>query len=174
MAEVALSQLDDRILSMADSHSAVEISKKLGGVISPTRVASRTKELLETRDWLTEAQQDSLVIMKMRKVLLHLEGQLLDLDNAKVQLQFLKAIGDRLDKRRAATEVDLNTYHVNVGREMARVYDIALSYMKGALRGDVDPELWDETAREALEHARAELAKSAVDEDGKPVKSLAA
>lgn len=163
------------MLAMADSHSAEEISRELGGVITPTRVAARIKELLESRDWLTEAQQDTLVVMKMRKALTKLErnseGYLTE-DSAKVQLSFLKAIGERLDKRRAATEIDLNTYHVNVGREMARVYDLALAYMKGALRSAIDPEVWDETSRDALQHARVELAKRAVDSEGHLVKSL--
>lgn len=169
-----ISRLDDKMLAMADSRSPKEISDALGGVISPTRVASRIKELLESRDWLTEAQQDQMVSLKMRDLLAKLEGEFFNLDNAKVQLMALKAIGDRLDKRRAATQVDLNTYHVNVGREMARVYDIAMSYMKGALREDIDPQRWEEAKQEAMIHARSELAKSAVDSEGNAVTSLAA
>lgn len=173
MEAIPVSKLDDRMLSMADSRSPEEISKALGGVIRPERVAQRITELLDTRDWLSEARQDTLVVMKMRKVLTKLEGQFMTDDVAKIQLAYLKAIGDRLDKRRAATEVDLNTYHVNVGREMARVYDLALAYMKGALRAEIDAELWDTTSKEALEHARTELAKHAVDGEGNAVKSLA-
>lgn len=169
-----ISRLDDKMLSMADSRSPKEISQALGGVITPSRVAARIKELLESRDWLTEAQQDQMVSLKMRELLGKLEEQFFTEDNAKVQLAYLKAIGERIDKRRAATQVDLNTYHVNVGREMARVYDIALSYMKGALREAVDPAAWDEAATEAMIHARSELAKRAVDSDGNAVSELAA
>lgn len=172
-----ISRLDDKMLSMADSRSPKEISQALGGVITPTRVAARIKELLETRDWLTETQQDQMVSMKMKKLLARLEENSQNFitdDAAKVQLAALKAIGERLDKRRAATQVDLNTYHVNVGREMARVYDIALSYMKGALRDAIDPAAWDEAATEAMIHARGELAKRAVDSDGNAVTELAA
>lgn len=172
-AESDLSGIDDKVLSLADRLSPEEISREIGGVLSPAGVRVRLKHLLGARDWLEAVEQEQLILRRMNKVIDELEGQTRhNLDAAKVLLQYLKASADRLDKRAAAREIDLNTYHVNVGREMARVYDIALGYIKGALREEIDPLLWDEVAREALTHARAELAKKAVDGDGKAVEAL--
>lgn len=156
MTALEISRLDDKMLSMADSRSPKEISQALGGVITPTRVAARIKELLESRDWLTEAQQDQMVSMKMRKVLARLEENSQNFitdDNAKVQLAYLKAIGDRLDKRRAATEVDLERYSQNVGRQLGRVVDETLTYMRGALREQINPDEWDDLVQEAMQIA---------------------
>lgn len=159
-----LSKIDQTILRYCDSESAEEISRRLGGTISPERVAEQKEKLLTSKKWLTAAQEEDLVLYRLRNILAQLEGQYLDLDNAMVQLRFLKEIGSRLDARRAATQIDLETYDLNVAREMSRAYDIALGYMKGALRGEIDPELWDDLAKEALAHAGREVTKKAIEE----------
>jgi hypothetical protein len=151
--------LDDQILQLADSHSPEEISEKMNGVLSPEVVASRLQMLLKSKNWLTAAQEDALITLKLKRVLVELEGKFLDIDNAKMRLSFLKEIGSRLDKRSAASETDLTKLYDNQGAIMGRVYDSALSYMKGALRESVNAELWDELAREALMNAQVELAK---------------
>jgi hypothetical protein len=156
-ADLTLSLLDEKILLLADHMSPEEISRELGGVISPARVRLRKDELVKSHTWLERADEDFIVTWKLRRVLAKLEGQHFDLDNAKVQLSFLKAIGDRLDKRKAASEAELNALYGNQARIMGRAIDMALSYMKGALRGAVDPELWDEALKEGLYHAQAEL-----------------
>lgn len=161
-----LSRIDREILRYADSKSPQEISDAFGGAITPERVAERAHALLKSKKWLTSAQEEELVLYKLRNVVTQLErlDATIDLDAAKVQLGFLKEIGNRLDKRRAATQVDLETYDLNVAREMTRAYDIALSYMKGALRGEIDPEVWDQLAADALAHAGREVMKKAIEE----------
>lgn len=159
MAALEISRLDDKMLAMADSRSPKEISQALGGVITPTRVAARIKELLETRDWLTDAQQDQMVSLKMRKLLGKVEDQFFTEDNAKVQLATLKAIGERLDKRRAATAVDLNTLYSNQAQIMLRAIDIATGYLRGAFREQIEQEEWDAAIREGMSLAAAELEK---------------
>ncbi|MEF9944106.1 MAG: hypothetical protein RR758_07985, partial [Burkholderiaceae bacterium] len=156
MADIHLSEIDKTILRYCEIESPEEISARLGGVITPERVAAQKEKLLTSKKWVDSAQKEELVLHRLGVILAQLESQYLDLDNAMVQLRFLKEIGNRLDKRRAATQVDLETYDMNVAREMTRAYDIALGYMKGALRGEVDPETWDELSREALAHAGRE------------------
>lgn len=162
--DVVLSKIDQTILRYCDSESFEEISHRLGGVITPERVAAQKTKLLATRGLVDAAEQEELVLYRLRRILAQFEQQTLDNDNAMVQLRYLKEIGNRLDKRREATQVDLETYDLNVAREMVRVYDIALGYMKGALRGEVDPDAWDELAREALAHAGREVTQKAVTE----------
>ncbi|MDF2506234.1 MAG: hypothetical protein K0Q52_93, partial [Microbacterium sp.] len=56
-----------------------------------------------------------------------------------------------------------NTYNQNVGAVLGRVVDMSLSYMKGALRDQVDPEKWDELTQEALVLAWNEIEKKQVE-----------
>ena len=152
-------KIDDKILQLADSHSPEEISHALNGVVSPAKVAAHTQTLLKSKDWLTDVQEDALISYKMKKVLIGLEGQFMDLDHALARLKVLKEIGNRLDKRKAATDTDLNKLYANQGRIMGQVVDIALGYVKGALRDKVDPDLWDDIVKEAMYSAQAEIAK---------------
>lgn len=164
--ELATSDLDVQILKLADHSTPEQIAATLGGVLTPARVRLRLSEMLESNNWPSDAQREQLTLWKMNRLLSRIENMIgadFDLNNLKLQLATLKEIGNRLDKRRAATEVDLNTYHRNVAMEMVRVYDIALAYIKGALREQVDPAKWDEAARDALLHAREEVMKKAIE-----------
>jgi hypothetical protein len=156
--------IDAVILRMCASHSPEEISRHLGGTVSPARVAAQVQTLLKSKTWLSQAQEEQQLMWELRDVLNKMRSKFEDLDNLKAQLGVLKVIGSRFDSRSRANEEDLNSYSTNVGREMARGYDIALSYMKGALREHIDPEVWDEAAREGLYHAQAEILKKAVED----------
>lgn len=151
--------LDVKILALADSHSPEEISERLGGIVRPKTVASRVAHLLKTKNWLTAAQQDQLYTLRMSAILEELEQRYMDKDMAKLRLNVLKELSARLDKRAAATQVDLNALYGNQGRIMLQAFDVALSYMKGALRDEVDADRWDELRVEAIAHAKSELDK---------------
>lgn len=156
---MVLRNVDETIIRYADSHSPEEISKILGGGISPARIASHTAALLKSKNWLSRAQEEQLILLKMRLTLNELEDQYLDKDNARLRLQYLKEIAERLDKRSEATEEQLNKLYGNQGRIMARAYDIALGYIAGAFREEIDPKVWADVTRDALLHAQTELAK---------------
>lgn len=156
--------VDDIILRYADSHSPEEIAQKLGGIVTPAAVAARGKVLLKSTNWLESVEQEQLTLLKLRRLLSRLEEKHLDLDNAKIQHGLLKTIAERLEKRSQRNTQDLNVLYANQGRIMAQAFDIALSYMKSALRDSIDAGEWDELQREALEHARAELEKYEVKE----------
>ena len=151
------SPVDDAILRWADSLSPEEISASVGGIVSAKAIAARTQTLLKAKDWLTDAQEDQLVTLRMKEMVANITSS--DYKYLDVKLRALIALGDRIDSRRKATDVDLNTLYGNQALIMARVYDIALSYMRGALREKIDPEVWDATAEEALLVAKGELAK---------------
>lgn len=149
--------LDQRLLANAANMSPDELSRLIGGVMSPVQVAAHVKKLLAARDWLTEAELDNLITYKLQSALTRLESQFEDADNMRNQLGFLKEIGNRLDKRRQATQFDLNALYGNTGRLMAQLFDMVLAYMRGALRDDIDIDRWDELADEAMQHARTEI-----------------
>lgn len=149
--------VDDAILRYCDSRSAEDISELIGGQLTPTEVAERAKELLKSPDWLTEADLQRLVDLKLRRILSELEVQFLSLDNAKVQLALLKEIGARLDRRMAARDDELDKWSGNMGRLLLRSVDLALGYMRGALRDEVDAGRWDELLKEGLAFAKVEI-----------------
>lgn len=164
LAKAPANAIDQRLLQNAASMSPEELSRSIEGLMTPVQVAAYVKRLLADKDWLTEAEQDNLITLKLQNILVKLEGKFQDNENLDLQLKFLKEIGNRLDKRRAATQVDLTTYHANVGREMGRIFDMALSHMKGALSHVVDPDEWDAASEAALQHAQTEAMKKAIGE----------
>mgnify|MGYP003135693562 CR=1 FL=1 len=153
--DIAKSKTDERMLLLADSHSPEEISRDLGGLVSPARVASHVKGLLKNRDWLEEAEQDQIVTWKMRRLLRKLEEQYTDLNNVKVQLQLLKAIGERLDRRAALTEEQKSQLYANQAQIMFDAIRLAFSNALDELQARV-PELTEEDARAALDRALPE------------------
>jgi transcription initiation factor IIE alpha subunit len=121
MAALAQNELDEKILLKADHMSPEEISRALGGVISPAKVAVRIKELIKSRNWLTDYEEEQVVLWKMKRIVGKLEEAThnhLDLDSAKVLINALKAIAERLDKRRAATQEELTSLHANQAQIM--------------------------------------------------------
>lgn len=169
MGEVVRSanRVDDKILAMAGTHSPEEISLALGGVVSPAKIAAHTQSLLRSKNWLTAAQEDRLITIRLNNMLLDLEERYrtIDLDSAKVRLSILKEIGARLDKRAAATTEDLNKLYGNQGRIMAQAFDLAMSYIKGALSESIDPERWEEVKGEGLRHAQLELTRHQAEDE---------
>ncbi|MFT4260352.1 hypothetical protein [Microbacterium sp.] len=159
--EVANGRVDQTILRYCDSESAEEISLRLGGVVSPERVAARKEVLLTTKNWVTAAQQEELILYRLRVLLAKIEErfQADDLDSAMVQLRLLKEIGNRFDKRREATQLDLEKLYGNQAAMMLRAFDIATSYLRGAFREQIDQETWDEAILEGMRRAEAELEK---------------
>lgn len=147
------SNIDDTILKYADSMSPDEISMSLGGVISPAAVAARTQSLLKAKDWLTEAQEDQLVTLRMKELVYGITSN--DYKYLDVKLRALIALGDRLDKRKKATEVDLNTLYGNQAVIMGQAIELALQKALKVLR-EAHPELQEAEVREALKLALPE------------------
>lgn len=150
--------VDDIILRYSGSHSPEEIAYMIeGGLISPERIASRTQELLKSKNWLTLAQQQQRLFLMLSSLLAKLQERYLDIDTAKVILATVKELFKQTESLGKATEDDLNKLYGNQGLIMARVVDGALSYMRGAFRDEIDPAKWDEVMVEALAHARDEI-----------------
>lgn len=157
--EIELSHVEQTILRYADSESPESISARLGGVIEPSRVAALGKRLLAGANWLTQSEQEDLVIRRMRKIVAKMEGAYQDLDTQKAQIQALGEIAKRLDKRREATAVDLEKLYGNQAQIMLRAVDLATGYLRGAFREKIDQENWDAAIREGMALAAAELEK---------------
>lgn len=129
-------KVDETILRYADSRSAEDISAMLGGLISPVQVATRRKFLLTSRNPLDQAEEEQLALYKLRDLLAQMEEKYLDFDNAKIQLSMLKVLFDRIDKRKAANEMQLNQLYSNQAQIMFDAIRLAFAAMMEHLSVD--------------------------------------
>lgn len=155
---------DDVLLELSVSGlSPQQISERLRGAISAERVRVRIAAILESPDWLTDAQQERAMLRLVHVNLLELRESIADsdkgdfLDNMKVQLAYIDRIFERYNRRAAATEEDLNTYNQNVGRHLGMVVDGVLAFLRGALRDQLTPDQWETLIAEAMDYARGQI-----------------
>lgn len=145
--------IDDLLIELAASgKSREEISRRIGGVLSPERVDQRVNEILKAPDWLTRAQQEVALIRLLQVNIVDLQASP-SLDSMKLVLAYIREVFAQMQKHGQATERDLNTWNENTGRELGRIVDKALSYMQGALREKVDPDMWEQVKLEAMQAA---------------------
>jgi len=144
--------IDHKLLANAASMSPEELSALVGGAIRPDRVAAHVKKLLKARNWLDEAELDSLVTYKLQRILSEMEGRYMDVENATIQLKLLKEVGARLDRRKIATEVDLGVLYGNQARLMAQALTMAMERALSELQKKV-PTLAQQDVRAALTEA---------------------
>lgn len=149
---------DQLIMGAARDMSPEDISREIGGILSPARVMVRTRELLKAPGWLEMAQREQALLIVLRNRVFELQ-KARDLDSIKVQAGIIKDLLGQLDKQYSRTEADLTTYSANTGRQLGHVVDLVLTYMRGAMRDEIDLEKWDASIEEALVIAQSEIAK---------------
>lgn len=153
-----LSEIDQVIIRYGDTLSPAQIAFKLGGVLTPEQVLSRLHKLTETPDWLSAAQEDQLITLKMRVLVTELGDLPLTARNAEVILRGLEAIGARLDKRAAATEADLSKLYAFQGTVLLEMTQAALTFMRNLLltpgAAALTEESWDDHLMGALRDAQ--------------------
>lgn len=155
-----LSEIDQALIRYADNMSPQAISFKIEGALSPEQVMSRIAQLTNTADWLTAAQQDQIVTLKMRQIIVELEEMPRNTRNAEVIINALDRLGNRLDKRRETIEEDLSTLYAFQGRAMLDSIEKALAYIRSALSLDEKSQAeWDGALETAMHFAQMELAK---------------
>lgn len=158
--------LDRKILQFAAAgNSPEEISRKIGNVLPPTKVALRIHKLIDSPDeYLSIPQQIRLNLQMMRDTLGELNSRYLDDANAKTRLAYMKEIAGSLERLQKTNDTDMELYSANVGRAMAAAYDIALAHIGGRLGDRVPIEEWAVLKREALEVAQGEVAKKQLED----------
>ena len=126
------SAIDGKLLSLARK-SPEEIAELTG--LDAKFVASRISELLESRDWLSDRQQERLLLeeiadlkdMVMDRVRFADEKDFAGIAN--VALRTLKLISERLDSRRKLVDADINEITAAQARVFGQAFDAALSYV---------------------------------------------
>lgn len=154
------SAIDGKLLSLARK-SPEEIAELTG--LDAKFVASRISELLESRDWLSDRQQERLLLeeiadlkdMIMERVRFADEKDFAGVAN--VALRTLKLISERLDARKKLVEADINEISAAQARVFGKAFDLALGHVVKVLGEDVDPDLVDATVRDGLKMAARSL-----------------
>ena len=145
--EVSRSAMDSKLLSLARK-SPVEIAELTG--LDAGFVASRVSELLGSRDWLSDRQQERLLleeVSELKDLVMDALRQSGDagefVATANVALRTLKLIGERLDSRRKLVDSDIEQITAAHARLFGRAFDVALQHIVGAVASGVDSELMD-------------------------------
>lgn len=160
-----LSEVDAVLIRYADTLSSTAISFKIEGRLTPQQVMSRITTLLDTPDWLTAAQQDQIITMKLRVLITQLEEMPLTARLAEVMIAALEKLGNRLDRRSEATERDLSTLYAFQGTVMLEAISVAMGHMRERVTdGDAMKQAqWDDALESAIRFAQMELAKHEIE-----------
>ena len=159
------SAIDSKLLGLARK-SPDEIADLTG--LDSRFVASRISELLESRDWLSDRQQERLLLeeiadlkdLVMERVRFADEKDFAGVAN--VALRTLKLISERLDSRRKLVDADINEITAAQARVFGRAFNLALEHVVGVLGSDFEPEIVDATVADGLKRAAKSLESSVV------------
>lgn len=158
---LTLTEIDQALIRHGDTMSLTALSYKIEGALTPEQCGARLSQLLDTPDWLTAAQQDQMITMKMRLLIVDLEEMPRTARNAEILIRALESLGARLDKRSAATQADLSQLYAFQGTVLLDAINAALAHMRGAITaGDKRSEdQWDVALERAIRFAQLELSK---------------
>ena len=159
------SAIDSKLLSLARK-SPDEIAELTG--LDSRFVAERISQLLESRDWLSDRQQERLLLeeiadlkdMVMDRVRFADEKDFAGIAN--VALRTLKLISERLDARRKLVDADIESITQAQARVFGKAFNLALEHVVDVLGADVEPEIVDATVQDGLRRAAKSLEASVV------------
>jgi hypothetical protein len=160
--DVVRSDLDERLLSLA-RRSPSEIAELTG--LDVGYVAERVAFLLESRDWLSDRQEERLLLVEAAALkdrafaMLDSVGPNEFAGVANVVLRSLRLVSERLDSRRKLVDEDIHKITEAHARVFALAFDTALNHIVTGLRvdADVDDVLIEELVEQGLMRARVVL-----------------
>jgi hypothetical protein len=162
--------VDSKLLSLA-RRSPEEISEVTG--LDARFVAERISQLLESRDWLSDRQQERLLLEEIADLKDEVMARMRVADEkdfaqvANVALRTLKLISERLDSRRKIVDADINEITGAQARIFGKAFDLALSYVVTNFKSLEEvpaSEDVDVIVREGLKLAAAELERNVASE----------
>lgn len=159
------SALDERLLANARK-SLREISEITG--LGVDELAERYSVLFEERGWLTERQEERLLLIELGDMLTDGKERLKQAsleDYASIYraiLANMTLMANRMDMRRKLVDDDINRItHANA-RQFGAAYDTAVNHIVASLRAahpDITDEEIEQYSTEGLKKARNQLAK---------------
>jgi short subunit dehydrogenase-like uncharacterized protein len=130
--ELERTNLDDKLLSLARK-SPTEIAEATG--LDAKYVAERIAHLLDSKDWLTDRQEERLLLIEASDLKDRAFGMLQDVGPqefagvANVVLKSLRLVSERLDARRKLVDDDIMKITASHARIFAQAFDAALQYI---------------------------------------------
>ena len=135
--ELERTNLDEKLLSLARK-SPVEIANATG--LEPGYIAERIAYLLDSKDWLTDRQEERLLLIEAASLKEKAFGILDEVERkdfasvANVVLKSLRLVSDRLDARRKLVDDDIQKITAAHAKIFATAFDVALQYIIAGFR----------------------------------------
>ena len=130
--ELEKSSLDEKLLSLA-RRSPQEIAELTG--LEPQYVAERISFLLDSKDWLSDRQEERLLLIEAASLkdrafeMLEATGPQEFAGVANVVLKSLRLVSDRLDARRKLVDDDIGKITRAHAKMFAEAFDTALRFI---------------------------------------------
>jgi hypothetical protein len=130
--ELERTNLDEKLLSLARK-SPMEIAEVTG--LDAGFVAERITYLLDSKDWLTDRQEERLILIEAATLKDKAFGMLEDVGPqefagvANVVLKTLRLVSERLDARRKLVDDDIHKITAAHAKIFAQAFDAALQYI---------------------------------------------
>jgi hypothetical protein len=130
--ELERTNLDEKLLSLARK-SPTEIAEATG--LDAGFVAERIAYLLDSKDWLTDRQEERLILIEAATLKDKAFGMLEDVGPqefagvANVVLKTLRLVSERLDARRKLVDDDIHKITAAHAKIFAQAFDAALQYI---------------------------------------------
>jgi hypothetical protein len=157
--ELERTNLDEKLLSLARK-SPVEIAEATG--LEPGYIAERIAYLLDSKDWLTDRQEERLLLIEAASLKDKAFGMLDEVEMkdfasvANVVLKSLKLVSERLDARRKLVDDDIQKITAAHAKIFANAFDVALAYIIAgfkAFEGVPSDEDVDDLVEQGLKRA---------------------
>jgi hypothetical protein len=157
--ELERTNLDDKLLSLARK-SPSEIAELTG--LDAAYVAERISYLLDSKDWLTDRQEERLLLIEASSLkdkafsMLDGVGPQEFAGVANVVLKSLRLVSERLDARRRLVDDDIHKITAAHAKIFAQAFDAALAYIVAgfkAFEGVPSDEDVDELVEQGLRRA---------------------
>ena len=163
MSELERTSLDEKLLSLARK-SPAEIAEVTG--LEPGYIAERIAYLLDSKDWLTDRQEERLLLIEAGSLKDKAFGMLEDVGPqefagvANVVLKSLRLVSERLDARRKLVDSDIEKITAAHAKIFAEGFDAALQFIVAGFKafdGVPAEEEVDELVEQGLKRAGAVL-----------------
>ena len=161
--ELERTNLDEKLLSLARK-SPMEIAEATG--LDAGFVAERIAYLLDSKDWLTDRQEERLILIEAATLKDKAFGMLEDVGPqefagvANVVLKTLRLVSERLDARRKLVDDDIQKITAAHAKIFATAFDAALQYIVAgfkAFEGVPDDADVDDLVEQGLKRAGSVL-----------------
>jgi hypothetical protein len=161
--ELERTNLDEKLLSLARK-SPLEIADATG--LDAGYVAERISHLLDSKDWLTDRQEERLLLIEAAALkdrafgMLDAVGPNEFAGVANVVLKSLRLVSERLDARRKLVDDDIQKITAAHAKIFAQAFDAALQYIVAgfkAFEGVPADEDVDDLVEQGLKRAGSVL-----------------